>query len=277
MKFTAACIQTNAQQDVGQNIEAIEPLLRDAGKKGAKFIALPENAFQMTDPETQKVPDMFASIEEHPGVQMVGQRAKEYGAWVLIGSIATPEPVSGRAYNTQVLINDQGEIAARYDKIHLFDVDLGNGERYAESNRFAPGNKAVVAQTPFGKLGMSICYDVRFPHLYRDLAQQGAEMLAVPAAFTKVTGEAHWHVLNRARAIENGCFVIAPAQTGTHPAGRKTFGHSLIIDPWGKVLADGGEETGIILTEIDLADVAKARGRVPSLLHGREYTVESTS
>ena len=159
----------------------------------------------------------------------------------------------------------------RYDKIHLFDVDLADGESYRESATIAAGDRAITADLPWGKLGLSICYDLRFPHLYRALAQAGADFLAVPAAFTKTTGEAHWHVLLRARAIESGCYVIAPCQTGTHPGGGACYGHSLLVDPWGRILADGGEATGIVLGEIDPAEVTRARGMIPSLQHDRPF------
>jgi predicted amidohydrolase len=177
----------------------------------------------------------------------------------------------GKVANRSFLLNDKGEIAATYDKIHLFDVDLPNGERYRESKNYVPGGTARLAETPWGPLGMSVCYDLRFPQLYRAYGQAGAFYLSIPAAFTKVTGEAHWHVLQRARAIENGCFVFAPAQCGKHDDGRTTFGHSLIIDPWGAILADGGTEPGVIVAEIDPAKVAEARGRVPSLRHDRAF------
>jgi predicted amidohydrolase len=173
--------------------------------------------------------------------------------------------------NRSFVLNPAGEIAAWYDKIHMFDVDLPNGESYRESKNYQPGDRAVVADLPWGKLGLSICYDLRFPYLYRALAHQGADFLCVPAAFTKVTGEAHWHSLLQARAIENTCFVFAPAQTGKHDDGRSTYGHSLIVDPWGEVLADGGTEVGYVTADIDMARVAEARDRVPSITHDRDF------
>lgn len=173
--------------------------------------------------------------------------------------------------NRQFVIDDSGEIVARYSKIHMFDVQVGDGQTYRESNTYRPGEEAVVVDTPWCRLGLSICYDIRFPYLYRDLAKAGAEVIVTPAAFTKVTGEAHWHVLQRARAIENGVFIATAAQTGTHAEGRQTYGHSLVADPWGRVLADAGEPVGVTLVEIDLAEVAAARGKVPSLTHDRDY------
>jgi predicted amidohydrolase len=175
--------------------------------------------------------------------------------------------------NRGFLINPQGEIAARYDKIHMFDVDLANGESYRESRSYAPGEHAVMADLPWGRLGVTICYDLRFPALYRALAEAGSMFLAIPSSFTKQTGEAHWHVLHRARAIENGCFVFAAAQGGSHENGRDTFGHSLIVDPWGRVLAEGGVDPTVVIADIDPAAVATARARIPSLQHGRRFEI----
>jgi predicted amidohydrolase len=198
--------------------------------------------------------------------------AKRLGIYVHVGSLAIkilPDKCANRAF----LIDPQGEIVARYDKIHMFDVDLANGESYRESSRYRPGEQAKVADLPWGRLGITICYDLRFPALYRALAEAGASMLAIPSAFTKQTGEAHWHVLMRARAIENGCFVLAAAQGGLHEHGRSTYGHSLIVDPWGRVLAEGGTDPGVVMAEIDPAEVAAARSKVPSLQHGRRFEV----
>jgi predicted amidohydrolase len=196
--------------------------------------------------------------------------ARDTGLWVHSGSL-TLRLDHDRAANRCYVINPEGEVVGRYDKIHMFDVDLGNGETYRESATFFPGERAVVVGLPWGQLGLSICYDLRFPHLYRDLAKAGAEFLAVPAAFTRTTGRAHWHVLLRARAIETGCYVFAPAQCGEHAGGRQTFGHSLIVSPWGAVLADGGEEPGFVMARIEVAEVAEARRKVPSLDHDRSY------
>ena len=195
---------------------------------------------------------------------------QETGAWLLIGSLSIAVE-GGKVANRSLLVDPTGNIVARYDKIHLFDVDLGETESYRESATIAPGDRAVLAETPWGPLGMTVCYDLRFPQLYRTLAQRGALFLSIPAAFTRTTGRAHWHILQRARAIENGAFVFAPAQCGTHAEGRETYGHSLIVDPWGAVLADGGEEPGIVFAEIDPAAVASARNRIPSLRHDRRF------
>ena len=190
--------------------------------------------------------------------------------YIHIGSLAikaSPE----KAVNRSFLIDRKGDVAARYDKIHMFDVDLAGGESYRESNNYRAGDLAVVADLPWGRLGLTVCYDLRFPALYRALAETGVSFLAIPSAFTKQTGEAHWHVLQRARAIENGCFVFAAAQGGQHENGRETFGHSLVVDPWGRIVAEGGIEPGVVMAEIDPAEVAAARAKMPSLHHGRRF------
>ena len=195
-----------------------------------------------------------------------------FGIYIHIGSLAI-KLSADRAVNRSFLIDPKGEIAARYDKIHMFDVDLADGESYRESRNYRPGESAVLADLPWGRLGLTICYDLRFPALYRALAEAGATMLAIPSAFTKQTGEAHWHVLMRARAIENGCFVFAAAQGGKHENGRETYGHSLIVDPWGRIIAEGGTEPGVVMAEIDPAEVTNARARIPSLQHGRRFEI----
>ncbi len=216
---------------------------------------------------------------DDPFLAGMRELARELGIWLLLGSLVIdpagePGATEGeeRLANRSFLLDAAGGIVARYDKIHMFDIDLPGGESYRESNAYRPGGHTVVAETPWGRLGMSVCYDVRFPQLYRALAQAGADFLAVPSVFTVPTGRAHWHVLLRARAIENGCFVFAPAQWGEHTAGRKSYGHSLIVDPWGEVLADGGEEVGIVTARIDPARIAEARHTVPSLAHDRAFT-----
>lgn len=265
-----ACIQMNSQDDLSANLAQTDRLMQQAVDANARLLCLPENAFFMRGDDAAAMPVYEAA--QHPGVQHCMQRAQEWGVWVLIGSIAAPA-ADGKWTNQSVLIDAQGNIAAHYDKVHLFDVTLPSGEVYAESARFDAGNTAVVVPTPLGMLGMSVCYDVRFAYLYRALAQAGAEILAVPAAFTAITGKAHWQCLLRARAIETGCYVVAAAQCGTHPKGRTTFGHSLVVDPWGTVLADGGEAVGVILADIDLAQVHKVRAQIPSLRHDREFRV----
>jgi predicted amidohydrolase len=268
--FLAACVQLRSGREVAPNIDAAVALIGQAAEAGAQFIATPENTslmeanrellFRKTKPEG-----------EDAALAALRAAAREKKVWLLIGSLPiriAPEKLANRSF----LIAPDGQIAARYDKIHMFDVDLGNGEKYAESRNFEPGADAVIAHLPWGKLGMTVCYDLRFPHLYRALAHNGARFLTVPAAFTKPTGEAHWHVLLRARAIETGSFVIAPAQGGRHENGRDTFGHSLIIAPWGEIIAEAGIEPGIVMAEIDPAKVDEARGKVPSLQHDRAFS-----
>jgi predicted amidohydrolase len=208
---------------------------------------------------------------DHATLAMLTAMAAERKAWILIGSLAVAIS-NGKIANRCYLIDPGGEVQATYDKIHMFDVDLDDGDNYRESATYEPGTKAVTADLPWGKLGLTICYDVRFAYLYRALAQAGAEFITVPAAFTKVSGEAHWHVLQRARAIETGSYVIAAAQCGTHAEDRKTYGHSLIVDPWGRVLADGGDDVGVITAEIDPAQVAEARRKIPALSHDRQFS-----
>lgn len=268
-RFSVACVQTNSGREVLPNIAAAGRLVRDARKAGADLILLPENV-AMLEPNDQLLQQKALTEHQHPAVAGFAELARETGAWLLVGSLAV-RMSSDKVANRSVLMDPAGNIVARYDKIHLFDVDLNEKESYRESARIAPGAQAVVATTPWGGLGMTICYDLRFPHLYRSLANRGADFLAVPAAFTRVTGRAHWHVLQRARAIENGCYVFAPAQCGDHAEGRQTYGHSLIINPWGEVLADGGEDVGFILAEVDSALVTEARRKIPSLSHDRPF------
>ena len=265
--FLAACVQTNSGPDVGPNVEAARALILAAREAGADLICLPEMVAMM-EPNDRRRREKAAAQESDPALEAFREIAAEAGAWLLIGSLVI-ETGDGGVANRSFLIDGEGGIAAHYDKIHMFDVDLKSGESYRESDAFQPGTRARLAQTPWGLLGMTVCYDLRFPHLYRALASGGASFLAVPSAFTRTTGRDHWHVLLRARAIENGAFVLAPAQCGEHAGGRQTFGHSLIVDPWGEVLADGGEEVGFVTALIDPARAARARRRVPSLTHDR--------
>lgn len=270
-KFLAACVQLRTGQDVQHNIDVARDLIGEAAHQGATFVATPEMTHLM---ELSGKP-LFAKVkgeDEDLGVRAFAALAKDLGLWLLIGSLAirlSDKKVANRSY----LFGPDGGIQAMYDKIHMFDVDLAGGESYRESKHYQAGSTPVVAEAPWGKLGLTVCYDLRFPYLHRTLAQSGAEILAVPAAFTKPTGEAHWHVLLRARAIENGCYVVAPAQGGVHDNGRVTYGHSLIVGPWGDILAEAGEEPGVILAEIDLVKVSDARGRIPSLRHDRDLTI----
>jgi predicted amidohydrolase len=268
-RFKAAMIQMRSGLTPAANVDAAVRLIEQAKADGADYVQTPE----MTNILAAKRDQLFATVvEESEDASLAAFRdlARRLGITIHIGSLAI-RLTHDRAANRGFLIDPAGEIAARYDKIHMFDVDLANGETYRESNNYAPGESAVVADLPWGRLGISICYDLRFPALFRALAEAGASYLAIPSAFTKQTGEAHWHVLMRARAIENGCFVFAAAQGGKHENGRETFGHSVIVDPWGRVLAEGGNEPGVVMAEIDPAQVAQARARIPSLQHGRRF------
>ena len=273
--FTVALIQNCAGPEVEANITETGAMTREAAGKGASLIVLPEYFSALASDGPKLVMPAFAE-EAHPALPAFSALARELDVWLLLGSLPI-ETAGGKVNNRGYLIGPDGAVAQRYDKVHLFDVNLANGETYRESATIEPGCKAVLAELPWGRLGMTICYDLRFAQLYRSLAQAGADFLAVPAAFTKRTGEAHWHVLNRARAIENGAFVFAPCQCGTHEGGGKTYGHSLIIDPWGRILADGGEAPGIVLAEVDPAEVAKARSMIPSLQHDRPFTLTEAS
>ena len=276
--FTASCIQFTSARDYEPNIRIVSDLVRRARDDGADFVMTPENT-GLTEPIGKLRREKARDEANHPVLAALREVAQETGVWLLIGSLAVDlsreldtGQGEGRLANRSYLLDSSGAIIARYDKIHMFDVDLAGGESYRESNAFRPGGRMVLAETPWGVLGMTVCYDLRFPHLYRALAQAGADFLAVPSAFTVPTGKAHWHVLIRARAIENGCFVFAPAQWGEHAEGRRTYGHSLIVDPWGEVLADAGEGVGIVSARIEISGIAKARRMVPSLQHDRPYT-----
>ena len=271
-RFTAACVQMRSGRDPAANRDAAVAGVRAAAARGAAYVQTPE----MTALVERSRERLFAHVtteERDPTLAALREAARETGTVVQVGSIAVRagDRIANRAY----LIDAEGGLLAAYDKLHLFDVDLPSGERWRESATYTGGTCAVVATTAVAAIGLTICYDIRFPGLYRALAEAGAEVLTAPACFTRQTGAAHWHILQRARAIETGAFVISAAQGGVHEDGRETFGHSLIVDPWGRVLADaGGDEPGIILAEIDLAQVSDARARIPSLQHGRAFTVE---
>jgi predicted amidohydrolase len=267
--FRAACVQLRSSDDVLENIRTTSELIREAKGKGAQFVGTPENTTLMAPDGGAKLDRSFDEAHD-PALPAFAALAEELGIWLLIGSLAIKVSAAKTA-NRSFLFDPKGRIAARYSKIHLFDVDLPSGEKYRESNTVAGGDSATLAETPWGKIGMTICYDLRFPHLYRGLAQKGAFLLTVPSAFTETTGKAHWHVLLRARAIENGAFVLAPAQGGTHANGRKTYGHSLIVAPWGEILAEAATDPCVIVADIDPAAVTEARARVPNLQHDRPY------
>ncbi|MEZ5815173.1 MAG: carbon-nitrogen hydrolase family protein [Alphaproteobacteria bacterium] len=272
-KIKAACIQLNAGPDIAENLKVTEGLIREAAGQGAQLIATPENTCFMMFPILKRLA-AAPEQESHPTLQALQKLAAELGVWILIGSLGI-KLEKRKLANRSFLINDKGEITATYDKIHLFDVDLPGGESYRESAVIQPGNQAVVADIPGSRLGLSICYDVRFPHLYRAMSKAEAGMLAVPAAFSVPTGQAHWETLLRARAIENGAFVLAPAQSGEHEGGRSTWGRSRIIGPWGDILAAIETEVGIITAELNLGDIEKVRAAIPALRHDRDFEIET--
>ena len=270
--FRAACIQNTATRDIAANIAWVCERIVEARSEGADFITLSETV-GLIEPVNAQIPDACYSEAEDAGLSAFQQQARALEVTVLVGSqlIKTDDQ---RIVNRSFLLDSQGEIVARYDKLHLFDIELSNGEFYQESDVITAGDKAVLATTPWGKLGMTVCYDLRFAALYRELAQNGAQFITIPAAFTQTTGKAHWHTLVRARAIETASFIIAPNQCGHHADKRKSWGHSLIVNPWGEILADGGTEPGIIYADIDLSEVDKARSRIPALKHDRSFTLE---
>jgi deaminated glutathione amidase len=270
MTFRAALVQMRSGKSVDVNMADAESLIRRAAAQGADYVQTPEVTTLM-DLDTANIKERTFPEVGNPYLEHFKKLAQELGIWLHIGSmgIRANEKIANRSY----LISPQGLLAAHYDKIHMFDVKLANGEVYQESANYVPGGHAVVADLPWGRLGMTICYDLRFPQLHQALVKAGAQFLSVPAAFTKATGEAHWHTLLRARAIETQCFVFAAAQGGRHEHGRETYGHSLIISPWGTILAEGGEDPGVVIATIDPAEVATVRGRIPCLANGRAFEV----
>lgn len=267
--FVAACVQLRAGREVAPNVALAVSLIEEAAGEGATFIATPENTSLM-EAKRELLFEKTVAEEDDTALAAFRKVSAARKVWTLIGSLPI-KIAADKLANRSFLIAPDGSVAARYDKIHMFDVDLGGGESYRESKNFAPGAQAVTADLPWGRVGLTVCYDLRFPQLYRALAQSGARYLTVPSAFTRPTGEAHWHVLLRARAIESGAFVFAPAQGGMHENGRETYGHSLIIAPWGEVIAEAGTEPGIVLAEIDPTKISEARDRVPSLTHDRDF------
>ncbi|MCG8593029.1 MAG: carbon-nitrogen hydrolase family protein [Kiloniellales bacterium] len=267
--FTVGLVQMTSGRDLAPNIEAASALIREARAQGADFVLTPETTTMM-EPRRKLALEKARPEAEHEGVAAFAALAAELELWLLIGSM-TVGLDDEKAANRSFLFDPAGRIAVRYDKIHMFDVEIPDGQSYRESSTYQAGSAAVTAALPWGTLGLSVCYDLRFPQLYRSLAQAGADFLTVPAAFTRFTGQAHWHVLLRARAIETGCFVFAPAQCGEHAEGRRTYGHSLVVAPWGEVLADGGEAPGVVTAEVELARIAEARRMVPALGHDRRF------
>lgn len=264
-----ACLQTNSGNDYAANLATLGAMMREAAGGGAKFVFSGEYALMM-DGSGRTMREKAQDARGEPAISALTALSRELGLWHLAGSLTLMSD-DGRMFNRSVLISDKGEAVASYDKIHMFDATLPSGMVIKESSAYRPGERAVIAATSWGPLGMSVCYDLRFPQLYRALARGGATMLAIPSSFQRETGKAHWHVLMRARAIENACFVIAPALCGDHPGKRTTYGHSLVIDPWGEVLADGGESPGVVYADLDLGQVEKVREMLPSLAHDRPF------
>lgn len=267
--FRVGLLQMRSGREPARNLDAAVALIREAKSAGADYVQTPE----MTNILERNRESLFAAIapeEKDSSLAAFRTLAHELGLYVHVGSLAI-EVLPEKAVNRSFLIDPKGEIIARYDKIHMFDVDLAGGESYRESHSYRPGELAVAADLPWGRIGLTICYDLRFPALYRGLAEAGASFIAIPSAFSQQTGEAHWHILTRARAIENGCFIFAAAQGGRHEHGRETFGHSIVVDPWGRVIAEGGSEPGVIMADVDPSLVATVRARIPSLQHGRRF------
>jgi len=272
--FTVACVQTNTGSDLAANLKAATGLVHEAHRRGADLITLPE-VVGLIEPDHAVLLAQSPGEDNHKVLAAFVDLAAGLKTWLLVGSIAV-DVGEGRLANRSILLDQSGRLVARYDKIHLFDVDLPNGEHFRESYRYRAGTEACLAELPWGVLGMAVCYDLRFPQLTWDLARAGAAFLCVPSAFTARTGRDHWEVLLRARAIETGCYVIAPAQCGTHAGGRQSHGHSLVVDPWGLVLADGGEAPGVVTAKINPARVVEARAALPTLTNARAYAIPSS-
>ena len=269
-KFRLACVQVNAGSEIDSNLEATSILVKSAIREGAQLVSLPE-CVSLIEPDRDVLQQKCEVENSNRALAFFRHLATDYGIWLHVGSIAVLND-TGEISNRTFLIGPDGKIEARYDKIHMFDVDLGGSEVYRESDTYKPGTAATIADIPWGQLGLTICYDLRFPSLYNLLAQSGAHMIAVPSAFTQSTGRAHWHVLLRARAIETGCWIFAAAQCGSHGKGRKTYGHSLIVNPWGEIVSEAGDEPGFIAADIDMSEVDKVRQSIPALHNSRDIT-----
>lgn len=270
--FRIACLQINTGNDLAANLATLSDMVAEAARGGARFVLTPEYSLMM-DGSGRVMRERALPEDGGEALAQLRALAREQQVWLLLGSL-TLKTGDERIANRSLLIADDGRVVAVYDKIHMFDVTLPDGKVIRESSSYRPGERAVVAPTPWGSLGMTICYDLRFPHLFRALAQQGAQFIAVPSSFQRQTGKVHWHALLKARAIENACYIFAPAMCGEHAGNRQTYGHALIVDPWGEVLADGGEAPGIVYADIDPARVAKIRSMMPSLEHDRPYVLD---
>ncbi len=267
--FCVACLQMQTGNDRAANLESVIGMAREAAANGAQFVLTPEYTLMM-DGSGRTMRERALAADGSPALPELQALAKELSVWLLVGSL-TLRTEGERIANRSYLIAADGRVVATYDKIHMFDATLPDGKVIKESSAYSPGNRAVTAETPWGRLGLSVCYDLRFPQLYRALAKAGARYLTIPSSFQRATGKDHWHALIQARAIENACFVFAPAMCGEHPGNRSTYGHTLVVDPWGKVLADGGEAPGIVYAEIDPARVDRVRGMLPCLEHDVEF------
>jgi predicted amidohydrolase len=267
--FRVALLQMQTGNDLAANLESVRSMTREAAGSGARFVLTPEYALMM-DGSGRVMRERALEADGSPALPELQALARELSVWLLAGSLTLKTDGAGIA-NRSYLIADDGSVAASYDKIHMFDVTLPDGKVIRESSAYCAGDRAVVAETPWGKLGLTVCYDLRFPHLYRTLAQAGARYLTIPSSFQRATGKVHWHTLIKARAIENACFVFAPAMCGEHPGNRTTYGHSLVVDPWGEVLADGGEAPGIVYADIDPQRIDRVRGMLPCLEHDRPF------
>ena len=267
-----ACLQLQAGNDLEANLATVRGMAGAAAQHGARFILTPEYVL-MLDGSGRVMREKALAPDGAPALPALQALASELKVWFLAGSLTVrTDGADGRIANRSFLISDAGAVAATYDKIHMFDVTLPDGRAIRESSAYRPGDRAVTAATPWGRVGLTVCYDLRFPGLYRTLARAGAYYITVPSTFQRQTGKVHWHTLVRARAIENGCFIIAPAMCGNHPGNRQSYGHTLVVDPWGEVLADGGESPGIVYADIDPAAVARARGMIPSIEHDRAFS-----
>ncbi|HXF67680.1 MAG TPA: carbon-nitrogen hydrolase family protein [Burkholderiales bacterium] len=265
-----ACLQLSSGNDFAANLAALQGMAREAAAGGARFVFAPEYCL-MLDGSGRVMRERALAPDGEPALSALRALARELGVWLLAGSL-TLRSDDGRLWNRSLLFSAEGRVAASYDKIHMFDATLPSGRTIRESSAYRPGDRAVIADTPWGGLGMTVCYDLRFPQLYRALARGGAVLLCVPSSFQRETGRAHWHALLRARAIENAAFVIAPAQCGDHPGERMSYGHSLVVDPWGEVLADAGEAPGVVYADLDLGRVERVRAMLPSLAHDRPFS-----
>ena len=269
--FRVALLQMQTGNDLAANLESVRAMTREAAAGGAAFVMTPEYTLMM-DGSGRVMRERALQTDGSPSLGELQALAREHSVWLLVGSL-TVQTGDGRIANRSYLLSSEGSVAASYDKIHMFDVTLPDGKVIRESSAYCPGERAVLADTPWGRIGLTVCYDLRFPQLYRALAKAGALYLTIPSSFQRATGKVHWHTLLKARAIENACFVFAPAMCGEHPGNRTTYGHSLVVDPWGEVLADGGEAPGIVYAEIDPARIERVRGMLPCLEHDREFSL----